>query len=153
MSAEEKKEIPTIECLPNGPLRVKGCRNLKRVQDGKTFPAESAVLCRCGGSKNKPFCDGTHAAIGFKDAKEADRTPDKRDHYVGRKITLHDNRGLCAHAGFCTDSLKPVFRLKQEPWIDPDAAEVDEIIEAVEKCPSGALSYTPSSFKSGEPSS
>jgi hypothetical protein len=35
-----------------------------------------------------------------------------------------------------------VFRLNTEPWIDPDAAEAEAIIETVKKCPSGALSYS-----------
>jgi len=62
--------------------------------------------------------------------------------YVGKRITLHDNRGICAHAGVCTDRLKTVFLMGKEPWIDPDGASVEEIIETVEKCPSGALSYS-----------
>jgi hypothetical protein len=32
--------------------------------------------------------------------------------------------------------------LKTEPWIDPDAAEIEAIIETIKKCPSGALSYS-----------
>ena len=48
-----------IKCSENGP-------NLVAV-DGKVI----AVLCRCGGSNNKPYCDGTHEKIGFKaEAKE-----------------------------------------------------------------------------------
>jgi CDGSH-type Zn-finger protein len=35
-----------------------------------------------------------------------------------------------------------VFKLRQEPWIDPDGASVDEVIAAVRRCPSGALSYS-----------
>lgn len=100
------------------------------------------ALCRCGGSNNKPFCDGTHGKNGFTDEKLADGSLDKRTDYVGKKITIHDNRGICAHAGYCTDNLASVFRLKKEPWIDPDGAAVKEIIETIKRCPSGALSYT-----------
>ncbi|MFB3057551.1 MAG: (4Fe-4S)-binding protein, partial [Ignavibacteriaceae bacterium] len=91
---------------------------------------------------NKPFCDGTHSTIGFSSAKLDGRVEDKRENYEGEKITIHDNRGICAHAGRCTEGLPSVFRLKQEPWIDPDAASPKEIIAVIRKCPSGALSYS-----------
>jgi uncharacterized Fe-S cluster protein YjdI/CDGSH-type Zn-finger protein len=51
------------------------------------------------------------------------------------------NRGICTHSGLCTDNLAAVFRLGQEPWIDPNGATIEEIIAAVKNCPSGALSY------------
>jgi uncharacterized Fe-S cluster protein YjdI len=98
------------------------------------------ALCRCGGSANKPFCDGTHARISFSSHKRPDCVPDRRDHYVGAGVTIHDNRGICQHAGFCTDNLSKVFRLHQEPWIEPDGATVEAIIDQVRQCPSGALS-------------
>jgi CDGSH-type Zn-finger protein/uncharacterized Fe-S cluster protein YjdI len=51
--------------LPNGPLRMRGnveiCAGTGRV----VHRTSTAMLCRCGGSANKPFCDGTHARIGF----------------------------------------------------------------------------------------
>jgi CDGSH-type Zn-finger protein len=111
--------------------------------DGKAIECSGTVaLCRCGGSANKPFCDGTHGKIGFTGDKDPDRTPDKRENYAGKRVTIHDNRGLCAHAGRCTDGLPAVFKYGQEPWIDPDGAGADEIIAAVKRCPSGALSYS-----------
>jgi len=68
--------------------------------------------------------------------------PDRRDDYVATGITIHDNRGLCAHAGRCTDGLPAVFRLRQEPFIDAEAASPDEVVEAIRQCPSGALNYS-----------
>jgi len=111
--------------------------------DGQEYAAEGTVaLCRCGGSKNKPFCDGTHAKNGFSSAKADDRTPDQRDTYVGREVTVHDNRGICAHAARCTETLKTAFKLGEEPWVDPNAEAGEKIIATVEQCPSGALSYS-----------
>lgn len=100
------------------------------------------ALCRCGGSKNKPFCDGTHKSNGFSGAKDPDRVLNRREDYAAAGITIHDNRGLCAHAGRCTDGLPEVFRLSQEPFIDPEAGSPDEIVRTINQCPSGALSYS-----------
>jgi len=49
----------------NGPYLVSGPVELTD-PDGRVIPHEDPMLmCRCGGSGNKPFCDGTHAAIDF----------------------------------------------------------------------------------------
>jgi CDGSH-type Zn-finger protein len=134
---------PTIKMARNGPYLVTGCRRLAGLLDGRSYDSAGTVaLCRCGGSKNKPFCDGTHAKIGFSGDKAADRVADKREDHAGAEITIHDNRGICAHAGRCTDGLKTVFRLGQEPWIDPDGDTVERIVAQVKQCPSGALSYS-----------
>jgi len=135
------KGKPSITPQPNGPYLVKNLETLMN-QKGKIETKPTIALCRCGGSNNKPFCDGTHAKNGFNSAKLEGRVPDQRDDYVGKAITIHDNRGVCAHAGFCTDKLASVFKLRQEPWIDPDGAKKEEIIAAVKRCPSGALSYS-----------
>jgi len=133
---------PEIDCRPNGPLKVTNLAELRNSK-GERLPTEPAVfLCRCGGSANKPFCDGTHKKNGFSGAKVSDGKADRLRHYEGRAITIHDNRAICAHAGVCTDRLQAVFRMKQEPWIDPDGATVEEIIATVSRCPSGALSYS-----------
>jgi len=133
---------PTIECAPNGPYIVENLENLQDSKGGRIPTKPVVALCRCGGSANKPFCDGTHSKIGFSGAKLSDGGKDVRKNHVGKKITIHDNRSICSHAGFCTDRLNSVFRLKTEPWIDPGAAPVEEIIETIKKCPSGALSYS-----------
>jgi uncharacterized Fe-S cluster protein YjdI len=67
---------------------------------------------------------------------------DKRKSYVGKIITIHDNRRICSHAAECVNNLPSVFKLNSRPWIDPGAAEVEEIADTIKKCPSGALSYS-----------
>ena len=132
---------PQITPIKDGPLRVQGLKRLE-TKDGPIECESAIALCRCGRSENKPFCDGTHAKIGFESKKMGGPNPDRRDEYVGKQVTIHDNRSICAHAGFCTDGLPSVFRMTQEPWIDPDCDTVQKIIETVESCPSGALSYS-----------
>ncbi len=98
-------------------------------------------LCRCGGSKMKPYCDGTHNEEGLNEVKKKDRVPDKVKTYPGEDIIIYDNRGVCSHDGSCVDRLPAVFDKDRKPWIKPDAASVTEIIKTIEHCPSGALSY------------
>jgi len=143
-----KSEKPKIACLPNGPYYLLNDPTPQTVPnlvnpDGIAYTNVTGVaLCRCGGSGNKPFCDGTHGKNGFTDEKQADGSADKRQPYIGQEITIHDNRGVCSHAGYCTDNLKSVFKLGEEPWIDPDGAKTREIIDTIRQCPSGALSYS-----------
>jgi len=138
---------PKIACLPNGPyyllndMRAAPVPNLRRASGEACATVRGVALCRCGGSKNKPFCDGTHGKNGFSDRNLADPANNRRERYAGRRITILDNRALCSHAGYCSDSLKSVFLYGQEPWIDPDGAAVEEIVATIRKCPSGALGY------------
>jgi CDGSH-type Zn-finger protein len=133
---------PVIECAPNGPYLAKGLDRLTNSRGEQLATRPVTALCRCGGSRNKPYCDGTHKTNGFSDARLTDGKNDQRSNYVGKRITVHDNRALCAHAGHCTAGLASVFRSDRKPWVDPDGAAVDEITAAIRQCPSGALSYS-----------
>ena len=66
--------MPTkITAKPNGPYLVEGECELFDPTGAKVDTTGKAVfaLCRCGGSTNKPFCDGTHSKLGFKAAEAA----------------------------------------------------------------------------------
>jgi CDGSH-type Zn-finger protein len=96
-------------------------------------------LCRCGESKFKPHCDGTHATNGFVGERE-DSEKSALEYYQGREITIVYDRYLCMGAGYCGE-LEAVFGTHDVPKYEPDAASRDEIIATIKKCPSGALSY------------
>jgi glutamate synthase domain-containing protein 2/uncharacterized Fe-S cluster protein YjdI len=142
VSDRKTRKRPSITCADNGPYIVKGLETFTGLRGDSIKTKSTMALCRCGASKSKPFCDGTHAKIGFSGAKGGDRVPDHRDTYEGKRVTIHDNRGICSHAGHCTDNLPGVFRGGKEPWIDADGADAERIIEVIEMCPSGALSYS-----------
>ena len=62
-----------ITARENGPYLVKGPIQLVD-SDGNAYDVggkELVALCRCGGSTNKPFCDGTHSKLGFAAAERA----------------------------------------------------------------------------------
>jgi CDGSH-type Zn-finger protein len=56
----------SIEPEPNGPLQVRGNLEITSGTGRVVARIEATRLCRCGGSQSKPFCDGTHARIGFR---------------------------------------------------------------------------------------
>jgi uncharacterized Fe-S cluster protein YjdI len=63
---EKASEQTTIDPRPNGPLFLRG-RIRVLDGDGSVVREDTRIaLCRCGGSSNKPFCDGTHRRIGFR---------------------------------------------------------------------------------------
>jgi len=138
MDTENK---PHITPLDNGPLRVEGMTGIK-TRDGMIDLKPKVHLCRCGRSANKPFCDGKHKENGFNTAKSEDRPKDKSHNYRGANISVHFNLGVCIHSGQCIGTLPSVFNLKAKPWIQPDNADVEEVIKTVNNCPSGALGYT-----------
>src|SRR4051812_9236980 len=96
---------PKIACLPNGPYYLLNdmtpapVPNLRHDSGEACATVRGVALCRCGGSKNKPFCDGTHGINHFSDKKLSDASNDKRETYAGKGITIFDNRALCSHAG------------------------------------------------------
>lgn len=71
---------------------------------GKEYPVtEKFSLCRCGQSKNKPYCDGTHAKINFNGTETASLEPYliHAKEINGPELRLNDVEKLCASARFC----------------------------------------------------
>ena len=62
--------VLAIDPQPNGPLVVRGNMEITSGTGRVVARVVSARLCRCGGSASKPFCDGTHARIGFRSGEE-----------------------------------------------------------------------------------
>ena len=65
----------------------------------------------------------------------------KRD-YQTDEIIVHWDSSRCIHTGVCLRSLHEVFNVRETPWVDVHAATADEIAATIEKCPSGALTFT-----------
>lgn len=67
---EEVSEV-RAEVLPNGPLIIYGTLTVKDRNGEETTRSKTTAFCRCGQSKNKPYCDGSHVATGFSDEEMA----------------------------------------------------------------------------------
>ena len=105
---------------------------------GKKYPVkEKYTLCRCGQSKNPPFCDGTHVRIDFDGTETASNKPflKQAEEINGPDLDLTDAPDLCVHAGFC-DRASGIWNLVE----NSDHPEAKEIaIEEAGNCPSGRL--------------
>ncbi|NIP31146.1 MAG: hypothetical protein GTO02_15645 [Candidatus Dadabacteria bacterium] len=131
-----------IDVLENGPLIVDNLPRLVNSKNKEVPIDEKIALCRCGKSRNKPFCDGTHKKIGFSGERERKIPLTNEKEYTGREINVYDNRAICCHATQCISNLRSVFDINSRPWVNPDNGSAERIINVIKKCPSGALSYS-----------
>ena len=67
------ERLTTIKVRKNGPYLIQGDAVTLVDWNGAPYqiPTRPFVLCRCGASSTKPFCDGTHSRIGFQAAEAA----------------------------------------------------------------------------------
>lgn len=63
--------VGQIRVIPNGPLKVTKAEILVGDAVDFTSDTQAVYLCRCGLSKNKPFCDGSHKGVFKTDVEEA----------------------------------------------------------------------------------
>lgn len=98
---------------------------------------EPIALCRCGYSKHKPCCDGTHSHVQWDSKETATKEPilSGAEKYEDLNLVLNDNKKYCAIARFC-DAKKDIWELMEEPYTDKEK----ELIKYMEEhCPSGRL--------------
>jgi uncharacterized Fe-S cluster protein YjdI len=67
--------------------------------------------------------------------------------YQTREITVTFDPNICIHSGACVRGLPAVFDIRRKRWVRPEAAQADEVVAQVARCPSGALK----TYRPGEP--
>jgi CDGSH-type Zn-finger protein len=156
--SDEKK----IVVQPNGPFRVYGSIPLVRKTQvvseqgepltwrrGETLPTgETYDLCRCGHSRNKPFCDESHYAVNFDGTETADTRPTVERQMIypeGKGVVVKADGWLCMNSGFCGNRLATIRQLVENT---DDVNVRSNVIAMVERCPSGSLTYA---MAPGEP--
>jgi CDGSH-type Zn-finger protein len=107
-------------------------------REGEALPAQASyALCRCGHSKSKPYCDGTHTKVGFDGTETASREPYLKQAQLteGPALSLTDAEALCAFARFC-DPNGQVWNQVERTY-DPQVSKM--FVRQVNNCPSGRL--------------
>ena len=62
-----------------------------------------------------------------------------RKTYTGTRVDVSFDPAVCEHAAECVRGLPEVFDTRRRPWILPDGAAPERVVEVVGRCPSGAL--------------
>lgn len=140
-----------VRIKKNGPYLVSGSLPLSteiigansqgesvKWEHGRKHPQQAQyALCRCGHSANKPFCDSTHARIGFDGTETASRAPYREQAKVvrGPTMTLTDVEAFCASGRFC-DPNGSVWNLVNDTAQPASRAHFDR---QTCDCPSGRL--------------
>jgi len=136
-------DTPTISMKEDGPLLVANGPGLTDAHGDVSEPKPMMALCRCGASANKPYCDGSHSKVGFSSASDHSKLRNNAVTYSGVAdgvdVTISYTPVLCTHAAQCQARAASVFNPREKPWIQPDGGKLDEILDVMAACPSGAL--------------
>lgn len=149
---DDATEAMHIDIVKDGPYLVHGSIPLSRArivtdetgaavrfEEVYRYPLqETYALCRCGGSQNKPFCDGTHVKIGFESRSIAPHTRfmSEAQEYSGDGVTLYDAPRYCIGARFCDRGAGAWALTTESTYGSP---EQEMAIDEAELCPSGRL--------------
>lgn len=142
---------PGITVTENGPYLVTGSvpmhvETIAPNADGGSWtweagrdfePRAKYALCRCGQSSTKPYCDGTHARVGFDGTETASRAPfgEQAQTIDGPAYDLQDADVLCAFARFC-DNDGTIWKIVQSA----EGGEPERVlVHEGTSCPSGRL--------------
>lgn len=143
------KQKPKIKITAKGPYIVTGGVKISEKiitpvgdgyewTDGEPIPqSEVYALCRCGKSKNPPFCDGFHVKTHFTGEETAERNKfmDRATVFEGPELDLYDD-SRCAFARFChrdSGNIWELIRGSDDPYLK------EEAIKAASDCPTGRL--------------
>jgi uncharacterized Fe-S cluster protein YjdI/CDGSH-type Zn-finger protein len=94
-----------------------------------SHPAEPEANAGSGGAGAPPH------------PEEPNRAPSVTREYGTERITVLWRAERCIHSANCIRSLPRVFDPRRRPWVDPTAADADDIARAVLRCPTGALAF------------
>lgn len=141
----------SVTVLTDGPYVVRGDVSLAKQTIGtdakggsETWREGEAIshaavyaLCRCGASQTKPFCDGTHAKVGFVGTETASRAAyvDQAKVLDGPALQLTDAERLCAFGRFCD----PNGQVWSQVQRTDDPAIKALFVRQVNDCPAGRL--------------
>jgi CDGSH-type Zn-finger protein len=155
MAETNDNDRKRIEIEWNGPYHVDGEIPLVRKtqivseygepiawQTGETLKSAGHYeLCRCGQSKDKPFCDCSHLEVNFDGTETAASGPTSERQVTlpgGTKITVKRDVSLCAESGFCGLRDTNIDKLLADT---ADTQVRLQVMAMVEHCPSGSYTY------------